>query len=122
VLAEKIEYLNLGVEDKVWIICQDTMGFEFYLFQYEVLPASVGSIPFSIGTPSSEQDIWTDPKMTIDKWDSALSEYDYVIVFKSTETFIKEYGDLFEDPSTLNEQGIYRIEKNGAGNKLIKHI
>jgi hypothetical protein len=122
VLTEKIRYLDLKIEDKVWIISQDTMGFEFYLFQYEVLPASVGSIPFSIGTPSSKQDIWTDPKMTIDQWDLALNDYDYVVMFKSTETFIEEYGDLFEDPESLKEQGIYRVEHSGSGNRLIKHI
>jgi hypothetical protein len=122
VLTEKIKYLDLKIEDKVWIISQDTMGFEFYIFQYEVLPASVGSIPFSIGTPSSKQDIWTDPKMTIDKWDLALDDYDYVVMFNSSETFVKEYGDLFEDPESLKEQGIYRVEHSDSGNKLIKHI
>jgi hypothetical protein len=121
-LTEKIKFLNLTTDDRVWIISQDTMGFEFYIFQYEVLPASVGSIPFSIGTPSSPQDIWTDPKMTPEKWDEALDNYDYVLIFKTTDSFVSEFGPMFEDPSSLIEQGIYRVEKDQTGNRLVKHI
>jgi len=121
-LTEKIKFLNLTADDRVWIISQDTMGFEFYIFQYEVLPASVGSIPFSIGTPSSPQDIWTDPKMTPEKWDEALDNYDYVLIFKTTDSFVSEFGPMFEDPSSLIEQGIYRVEKDQTGNRLVKHI
>jgi hypothetical protein len=121
-MADKIQFAKFDNSDRVWIIAQHTMGFEFYLLQYEAFPANVGRIPYSIGTPAFYGDPWTDPNMTLEKWDQALNNYDYVIVFKSTESFLAEYGDLFEDKNSLVEQGIYRIDHSPNGNKLIKHI
>jgi hypothetical protein len=121
-MADKIRFAKFDTNTRVWIIAQHTMGFEFYLLQYEALPANVGRIPYSIGSPAFYGDPWTDPNMTVEKWNQALNNYDYVIVFKSTESFIAEYGSLFEDPNSLSEQGIDRIEHRKDKNLLVKYI
>jgi hypothetical protein len=121
-IKNKIRYAEFTQEDRVWIITQHLVGFEFYLIQYEALPASVGRIPFSLGSPNGPGDIWTEPKMTLSAWDVALDNYDYVVMYRSTDSFIAEFGSLFEDPGTLVEQGIYRVVHSPEGNILVKHV
>jgi hypothetical protein len=115
-----ISEMNLKSDDKVWIIAQHTVGFEFYMFQYEMLPAGVGKIPFSIGSPYGPGDLWTDSKMTPSKWDSRLNDFDYVFVYSATDSFIKEFGKMFDDPESLNKTSFYSIEHNSDGNRMIK--
>ena len=117
-LTARIQNAKLTSNDRVWIITQHKVGFEHYLLQYELLPAGVGAIPFSIGTPYGPGDIWTEQKMTRDKWDAALNDYDYVLIHNVSESFIKEYGDLFEDPESLLGQGLYKVNHSPDGNLL----
>jgi hypothetical protein len=115
-----IAEMNLSVEDNVWFIAQHTIGFEFYMFQYELLPASVGRAPWSIGTYYGPGDLWTDTNLTPKNWDSRLNDYDYVFVHSVTESFIKEFGDMFEEPETLSVPGFYRVEHLADGNRMVK--
>ena len=115
-----IAEVNLPPESKVWIIAQHTVGFEFYLFQYELLPATVGKIPWSIGSISGPGDIWTDPTYDVEKWGEALTNYDYVFINNVTESFISEFGSMFEDPSTLDRPGIYKVDLIDSKINLVK--
>ena len=120
-LAQRFKHAQFKPDDRVWIITQHKHGFEYYLLQYELLPASVPANPFSIGTPYNSEDIWTDISMTKAKWDAALNDFDFVVVFNSTQTFIDEFGSLFEDPESLNAQGIYRVVHGTSGNLLVAY-
>jgi len=106
-----ISEMNLNKGDRVWIIAQHTVGFEFFLFQYELLPAEVGKIPWSIGSTYGPGDIWTDPKITPEKWSAALNDFDYVLISNTTESFIKEFGYLFDSTAELDRPGFYKVEK-----------
>ncbi len=110
-----ISEMNLPKDKKVWLIAQHTTGYEFYMFQYFLAPASVGKIPWSIGAPSGEGDIWTDKTYTKEKWSERLKEYDYVFINNVNENFISEFGPLFKDPSTLDKPGFYLIDKSTLG-------
>jgi hypothetical protein len=116
----KISEMNFSAKDRVWIITQHSVGFEFFLMQYEILPAKVGKIPFSIGTPSSEGDIWTDASYTAQKWDKALEDFDYVFLQKVTDSFIDDFGQLFQDVSDIKTPAIYRVNHGQNGNTLEK--
>jgi hypothetical protein len=115
-----IKDMKLTVEDDVWIISQHTQGFEYYFLKYELLPASVGPVPWSIGSAYSEGDIWTDTKITAEKWNDLLDEYDYVYVNKATESYINEFGSLYEDPDSMTTPGFYKVVHNGNGNVLVR--
>lgn len=117
---QMIADMNFTVEDKVWFIAEHTVGFEFYLFQYELLPASIGRSPWSIGSPYGPGDLWTDTNITREIWDKRLNDFDYVFVHSANEVFLKEFGSLFEDPSTLSQPTIYQIEHRPEGNLLVK--
>ncbi len=118
--SDLINNMGLTQEHKVWIIAQHTFGFEFYFFQYELLPASVGRAPWSIGSNYGPGDIWTDTKITVDVWDEMLNDYDFVLVNNVTESFSKEFGQLFADPSSLSKPGFYEVKHEPSGNLLIK--
>jgi hypothetical protein len=120
-LAQRFNDAKFNKEDRIWVITQHKHGFEYYLLQYELLPASVPANPFSIGTPYNSEDIWTDTSMTKEKWDATLNDFDFVVVFNSTQTFIDEFGSLFEDPESLNAQGIYRVVHGTSGNLLVAY-
>jgi hypothetical protein len=115
-----IKDMKLTVEDDVWIISQHTPGFEYYFLKYELLPASVGPIPWSIGSAYGDNDIWTDSKVTADVWNELLNEYEYVYVNKVTESYIAEFGILYEDPESTTTPGFYRVDHNESGNRLVR--
>jgi hypothetical protein len=115
-----ISDMNFTVEDRVWFIAEHTVGFEFYMFQYELLPASIGRSPWSIGSAYGPGDLWTDTTITKEVWDKKLYDFDYVFVHSANETFVNEFGSMFESPETLDSPSIYRIEHRTQSNLLIK--
>jgi hypothetical protein len=115
-----IREMNFKSSDRVWIVAQHTVGFEFYLLQYEILPGQVGKIPFSIGTAKDSGDIWTDTSYDAKKWNEALNEFDYVYIHNSTNSFVDDFGSLFEDKSTQDKSGVYTVTQNGDQNVLVK--
>jgi hypothetical protein len=117
---QMIADMNFTVDDDVWFIAEHTVGFEFYLFQYELLPASVGRSPWSIGSAYGPGDLWTDTNITKDEWDKRLNDFDYVFVHSANEVFVKEFGSMFEQPTTLQSPAIYRIDHDKEGNLLVK--
>lgn len=124
-INEKIILSKFTVDDKIGIIAQHTQGFEYYVLQYEIMPASViqtGFYTWSIGSPSDPGDVWTDQTITPEKWNDYLDKLNYVIIYKTTDSFIKEFGQFFEDPESAREQGIYRVIHSETGNRLVKHI
>ena len=115
-----INNMDLQVDDDVWIIAQHTVGFEFYFYNYELLPASVGRSPWSIGSTYGEGDIWTDASYTQEKWASKLIDYEYVFVHNVTESFINEFGEMFDDPKSLEVPGFYRVVRDLNRIKLLR--
>lgn len=124
-IVEKIKFANIAPDKKVWIIAQHTMGFEFYILQYEILPSFVtdtgGTYPYSLGEPSGPGDVWTDTSMTPERWDEYLSETDYVVLFKVTESFVEQFGSFFENQDDIS-QSVYRVVHSPSGNKLVRFV
>ncbi len=115
-----IEKMNLSVEDRVWIISQHTVGFEFYMFQYQLLPASVGRSPWSIGSYYGPGDIWTDSSITPAIWEAKLKDFDYVFVYSVTDSFKNEFGRLFEKNETFDKPAFYAVGKEFDKIKLVR--
>jgi hypothetical protein len=115
-----IHEFNLNVEDDIWIISQHTIGFEYYFFKYEMLPASVGSVAWSMGTPFGDNDIWTDKKMTPEIWNELLNDYDYVYLYKWTDSYINEFGEMYSDLDAFTTPGFFKVVNTESGNKLVR--
>jgi hypothetical protein len=122
VIKEKIHLAQFKPEDKIYVITQHKMGFEYHYLKYESLPGDVVPMPFSIGSELDVFDFWTDQRMTLDVWDKTLNNFDFVIIYNISESFIKEFSEIFENPKLIEEQTIYFVEHSDSGNKLVKFI
>jgi hypothetical protein len=108
-----------GIEpgDKVWIIAQHTTGFEYFVLRYELLNNSVNDPDWSIGSLYNEEDVWTSPK-TQAEWASELKDYDYVLVYGASESFVDEFGGLFEDSQEISASTVFEVLENGSSVSL----
>lgn len=113
---------SFGLNDNVWVIKQHSQGIEYYMYQYMILPGKVGKLPFSIGSPYGDGDIWTDQSMDATKWRDELIKFqiDYVLMAGASESFIAEFGKLFESPDTLTQIGLYKVNISEGSVSLVK--
>ena len=109
-MIKAIEAAKIPEGSNVSIITQHKMGFEYYVLRYELIGAKFGAFPFSIGSPNGESDVWTDPTMDVKKWSGALKDYDFVVLYITTESFNEEYSSLFEG-GIVEPNTVYKIEK-----------
>ena len=97
----------------MYIISEHTTGFDYYVLKYSFrdnLKKVSEPYTWSIGKPSSEEDIWT-LKTTRDKWWKDLKDnYDYVYLYHIDDEFIKEFKKLFEKDK-IKEKQLYKIDK-----------
>jgi hypothetical protein len=111
-VLQAIDNAKIPEGSKVWIITQHKVGFEYYVLRYEMQNSrfEFGEKPFSVGTPYGEGDIWTAPDRTLEVWSNELRDWDYVVLYETTESFNNEYGTLFES-GTVDPNSVYRIIK-----------
>lgn len=115
VRSEFSETVNITMErtepwDRVYIIAQESMGYEPLVLKYLLRPHKVNRTGYRLGLPLYEGDSgYTD--ISPDEWmEEICTNYDYVIIFGIDDYFIETYGKLFEKQETI-KQGLYRINK-----------
>jgi hypothetical protein len=109
-MIKAIKEAGIPEGSKVYIITQHKIGWEFYVLRYELIGAQFGEMPFSIGTPYGEGDNWTEPTMTVDRWSKTLRDFDFVVLYITTESFNKEYSSLFKG-GVVEANTVYKVEK-----------
>ena len=115
-----IETANIPEGAKVYIITQHKVGYEYYVIRYEMIGAQFAAVPFSIGSPFAESgDAWTDPTVDAEKWSKTLLDFDYVVLYNSTESFINEFSSLFKE-GIVEENSVYKVVKLGNDSLLTK--
>ena len=97
-----------GIEpgDKVWIIAQHTTGFEYWVLRYELMENETNSDSWSLGTKADENDVWTVEK-SAPEWGDDLKDFDYVLVYRATESLVNDFSELFADPSELQDSTVF---------------
>ena len=119
-LLAAIEAANIPEGAKVYIITQHKVGYEYYVIRYEMIGAQFAAVPFSIGSPFAESgDAWTDPTVDAEKWSKTLLDFDYVVLYNSTESFINEFSSLFKE-GIVEENSVYKVVKLGNDSLLTK--
>lgn len=97
--------------DRVYIISQDTEGFDYWVLRYDFTPIQVSpNFTWSLGAPYSSSDIWTVNK-TAQEWSKDLENYTYVYLYSVDDRFINNYGQLFENVSAIKGKSMYSISK-----------
>ena len=109
--------------DKVYIIIQNTTGYEFWQMRFVLRPIKINpNFTWSIGTKYTEGDIWTKEydKKT---WMNLLlkEKYSFVYLHRIDDQFINEFKPLFFKQSKISEGNIYRVDKKSKKLVLIKN-
>lgn len=118
-IIEEIKNAKMPEQSKVYIIAQHTVGFEYFVLRYEMAGMKFGQVPWSIGSTYGDGDLWTDPTWDVDKWSNALRNFDYVVLYRTTEDFNSEFGSLFKS-GIIESESVYRVVKNGGNVSLSK--
>jgi hypothetical protein len=118
-VLKAIDKADMPEQSQVFIIAEHTVGFEYYVLRYEMADMKFGKVPWSIGSTYGEGDIWTDPSWDVRKWSGALRSYDYVVLYRTTESFNREFGSLFKSGDIVSES-VYRVVKNADQVSLLK--
>ena len=116
-----IDNAKIPEESKVWIVTQHKVGFEYYVLRYEMQNSKFefGEKPFSVGIPYGDGDIWTAPDRTLEVWSDELRDWDYVVLYETTESFNKQFATLFE-PGIPESNSVYEVKVTGEEVSLIK--
>ena len=118
-MIKAIKASDITEGSKVYIITQHKIGFEYYVLRYEMIGAQFGRVPFSIGSQSGEGDFWTEPTMNAAKWAKTLRDFDFVVLYVTTESFNEEFSSLFKG-GIVEPNTVYKVVKNADKVSLSK--
>ena len=119
-MVDAIKAAKIPEGAKVYIITQHKAGYEYFVLRYEMIYAQFKPVAFSIGSPyAASGDAWTDPTMDAEKWSKTLLDFDYVVLYSSTESFVNEFSSLFKD-GIVEENSVYKVVKLGNESLLTK--
>lgn len=109
---------NTEVGSKIWVIYQNTNGWECMMMRYDIVPRIMngGSGNWSLGDKYGPSDVWTN---SMDKatWSSQLldEKYDYVFLAYADENFWNYHSSIFEDSIAAKNHKLFKVtEKNGS--------
>lgn len=95
---------------KIFIVWQDSTGFERAILMYDLIPLTTNSGCTSFGKPYVKADIWTcfvSPKVLLQKF----SGYQYVLLAYTDHNFWKQYQSVLPHKNKLNPLISYSICK-----------
>ena len=118
-VMDAIKSAKMPEKSRVWIISQHTVGFEYYVLRYEMSHQQFGEVPWSIGSPNGEGDTWTDSQINAQSWPQELREFDYVVLYSTSEQFYSEFGSLFES-GIIDTKSVYKVVKTESSVSLSK--
>lgn len=98
--------------DRVYVIDQQSNGNSSVFIRYQLSPMKPCSGPYSLGPAYSDGDVWTK-NISVEDWAALLKDYTHLYIVHTDDQFETLYGSLFEDPSELEDQTLYRIVKQG---------
>lgn len=109
-------------DDKVYIISQNTSGYDYWVLRYTLRPNMINEAStWSIGTKYGEEDIWTK-EFTQEEWMDKLVEddYDFVYLYKCDNQFKDEFQSLFVDASDIDERSLFKVETETRKLELVE--
>ena len=118
-LSEKI-LTAAGDSDRVYFISQGDNGADSLVMRFILRPIAFGSdCGYSLGQPMYDGDIWTQEASADSLRDALMKNYDYLAIHQLDESFAENYGVLFEDPGSIVEESLYRVDKDSG---LLKKV
>lgn len=118
-VLEQARAAGIKPGDKVWIIAQHTTGFEYWVLRYSLMENQTNSGFWSIGSKADENDVWTAEK-SVSEWSGDLKGYDYVLLFRKSESFQSEFSSLFEKSADVSDSSVFRISDEEGDVRLTR--
>ncbi len=111
-LVTAMQDLAAGEEQHVWIIAQESTGFEYWPIRYGIRPSNAElNVGWSISASTDELfpgDHWT-LRLSAEDWQRQLQDYDYVIIYQDDKTFREDYAALFAHPEEIDDHTIFKV-------------
>ena len=112
--------------EKVYFVCNNSNGYSYYIFKNAVCPMLVSESGWDIYESeeaygeqlqkmedNEEKMAGLGQILPIEEWGNRLRGYQYVVVFHPNDVFAENYGALFDEPETIDDGTIYRVNKSG---------
>ena len=112
-----------STKDKVYIIYQQSNGYEFHQLRYCISPIRTNLVcEWSLGEPTYEGFIW-NYNITEEEFEQKLIDenFDYVFVARSDENLTSKYGEAFDksvDLANLDNK-LFKIQKIDDNNVVL---
>ena len=74
---------------------------------------------WSLGTKADETDVWTTEK-SVSEWAGDLRGYDYLLLFRKTESFQSEFSSLFENSADVSDSSVFSISDEEGDVRLTR--
>jgi hypothetical protein len=100
-------------ETKVYLIAQESTGFEYYYLHSSLRPYLVDNVfAWSLGEPFYDGDIWTKTE-TCSQLQETLQtgDYEYVLLYHVNDYFRENFSAAFADPSNLTDGQLYAMDE-----------
>lgn len=101
---------EIPLNSRIYYICQGSNGFEYWFNRYYLSPNHIQELEWALCSESDNDYPWVWKKNASD-WQKELLNYDYLYLERVDEKFLKEYSVLFEDPTSIINGGLYKIQK-----------
>jgi hypothetical protein len=120
-LAPRITYVKEHTEpnSSIYMIWENTDGFEFFCSEYELAPRRTNLNFFNIAVSNNGSDDYWIASFSSQEWVNLLRNYDYVLIGNADDQFWQSYGSLFASSSNFRNHFLFRVEKNGSGGLVL---
>lgn len=104
---------------RVYIVWQQTNGFQFHLTAYELSPRMTNTWCWTLGEKYHPQDAWTCP-LSVEEFARQINEYDYLLIMRGDQQFWQTYQSLFTLSNPKDEEAnlLFEVTREGAAPKL----
>lgn len=111
-LTERIED-TCDPGDRVYLVCQEYVEDAALIMRFNVYPAKLNASPFGVCFEPTGMDTGgvSDRAVSADSWWDCLdADYDYVAILNADDYFVDTFGVLFEDPSQIGANTLFRVD------------
>lgn len=113
-LARSIHFQIADKNISIYVISQESWGFESLAFRLSNLPNRTNRNCWSIDVGDFESDKWSC-KSDLSK---LISDYDYLLILNGADKIVKHFPELFGEVDLSNQYQIFEITSQGNDLKL----
>lgn len=132
---EQIEEMFRSISrkgEKVYLVCNNSDGYSYYIFKNAVCPLLTSTGGWDI---YSSEDMYKKQVQLVEAngktykgvgsvlsseaWIEELNDYQYVYLYHPAEIFAEMYGNMFEEPETIDDGALYQVNTENEKMELV---